>query len=267
MAQQPQTLYFRILKIIFKVLLIFSTSLMLLGVFTLWIGLIALQDEVSHRERADEDVAALKIVITLLFISLSLGSLQTILGWIGIIKTRLRFLMVYFVIEVMCFVLWFLIFAFAESKSGPSYSLASSLLRLIVSQLIIRAIKSFMNPKAEEVEIPGEEEADTAVIQMDTVTPIDHSCTNGRIVHVSTITASTEENFHDRFPNISTPPLLPLPEPTPQREPPTESLPERLDSTRYSHDDNVNADKMDQGDKEAIDSNFAENKRVSNEGR
>lgn len=242
MAEEPDTLFFRVLKVIFKILLVLSSFFILLGVFTLWIGFIALRDEQNHHERADEDVAALKIIITALFISVSFGSLQTIVGWIGILKIRLRFFVVYFVIEVLCFLMWFVIYVFAESKSGPTYSLLSSFLRLLISQLIIQTIKRHQAPQSEEQKETSIEPA--------IVLPVDESHKNGRIIHNQTVNRFTEDDDDIREDEIPIPPPRPLPT-LPIMNPPTDSHDSLLHQS--SREDNVDESQ----EEDDVDSNFA----------
>ena len=261
MAKEPATLFYRILKIAFKVLLILSSGFIFLGLLTLSVGVIALRDDQSQHERSHDDLAALKIVITCLFISVSLGTLQTIIGWIGILKTRLRFITLYFFFEILCFVLWLMIYLFSESKSIASYSVFSSLLRLIVSQLIIQTIRRHLREEKERSAAEG--------------LPVDDSLKNGTI-NTNSFFNRVAKNDDTEGPihTIPSPPsisLLPTPPPP---------APPSLTTNNLSHfniteplavdpdaEENVVDDQIDDDDDDdVVDNNFANEVNIPFDG-
>ena len=265
MAKEPATLFYRILKIAFKVLLILSSGFIFLGLLTLSVGVIALRDDQSQHERSHDDLAALKIVITCLFISVSLGTLQTIIGWIGILKTRLRFITLYFFFEILCFVLWLMIYLFSESKSIASYSVFSSLLRLIVSQLIIQTIRRHLREEKERSAAEG--------------LPVDDSLKNGTINTNSFFNRvagndDTEGPIH----TIPPPPSISLP-PTPPPLPAPPSL-SRNNLSRFNitqppavdpnAEENVVDDQVDDDDDDddddVVDNNFTNEANIPFDG-
>lgn len=141
MAKEPQSRLFRILRFCFKFFIIVSSFILCVGIFTIVIGLLALRDEQSHRERSAEDFAALKLVIATLFVTVSLGILQIIVGCLGIRKLHLRFLWIYFIFDIVCLILWLFLALFSENQSGPFYSFILSVFRVITTYAVIFVVR------------------------------------------------------------------------------------------------------------------------------